>query len=292
MQQRLAHLGMRSISALVDISNYVMLELGQPNHPYDLAKVAGATLRVRRAAEGETLTTLDDVERTFTADDLLICDGEDTPVGIAGIMGGGRDQRHHDRRLELAWVPRRSAGPLAVWASGPRPARFEGVRPRVADLADRFCELATEICGVRGLVAGRGRGTLLTAAGGCERRGPCHLGHGSGGGGSPAAGPIGFTTRSAAITTSPSPRGWATTEIDVIEGRAPGYRNIANQELTAPRAGRLTAMQLERRSVRRLLCGLGLSETLPLPFLAPGQLAAFYDERLVLGSAFIETVIQ
>src|SRR5690606_8871988 len=71
MQQRLAHLGMRSISALVDISNYVMLELGQPNHPYDLAKVAGGTLGVRRARDGETLTTLDDIERTLTADDLL-----------------------------------------------------------------------------------------------------------------------------------------------------------------------------------------------------------------------------
>ncbi len=73
----LAHLGMRSISAMVDISNYVMLELGQPNHPYDLAARRRCPLRVRRARDGETLTTLDEVERTLTADDLLICDGDD-----------------------------------------------------------------------------------------------------------------------------------------------------------------------------------------------------------------------
>ena len=56
---------MRPINSVVDISNYVMLELGQPNHTYDLAKVAGGHLRVRRAVEGETIVTLDDVERTL-----------------------------------------------------------------------------------------------------------------------------------------------------------------------------------------------------------------------------------
>src|SRR4029453_8787291 len=86
--RRLTLLGMRPINSLVDVSNYVMLELGQPNHPYDLAKIRGGGLRVRRARAGEALVTLDDVERRFTADDLLICDAEGTPIGIAGIMGG------------------------------------------------------------------------------------------------------------------------------------------------------------------------------------------------------------
>ena len=88
MQRRLTALGMRPISAMVDISNYVMLEMGQPNHPYDLAKVAERTLGVRRARDGESMVTLDDVSRTFTTDDLLIVDGADRAVGIAGIMGG------------------------------------------------------------------------------------------------------------------------------------------------------------------------------------------------------------
>ena len=77
---RLSLMGMRSISNVVDVSNYVMLELGQPNHPYDLAKVAGPGFRVRVAREGETLTTLDDVERTLTPEDLLICGADDVPV--------------------------------------------------------------------------------------------------------------------------------------------------------------------------------------------------------------------
>src|SRR4029079_10359815 len=84
MQQRLTLLGMRPINALVDISNYVMLELGQPNHPYDLAKVPGGGLRVRGAADGDRLVTLDGVERVLAEDDLLICAADDTPVGIAG----------------------------------------------------------------------------------------------------------------------------------------------------------------------------------------------------------------
>ena len=99
---------MRPINNVVDVSNYVMLELGQPNHPYDLAKVAGRGFRVRCARDGETLVTLDDVERTLTADDLLICDGDDAPIGIAGIMGGAttRDRRHHHRRAARDGVVR------------------------------------------------------------------------------------------------------------------------------------------------------------------------------------------
>src|SRR5207302_1085188 len=84
---RLTLLGMRPINNVVDVSNYVMLELGQPSHPYDLGLVGGGGLRVRRANDGESLVTLDDVERKLTPDDLLICDANDRPSGIAGIMG-------------------------------------------------------------------------------------------------------------------------------------------------------------------------------------------------------------
>ncbi|MBA3303813.1 MAG: phenylalanine--tRNA ligase subunit beta, partial [Acidimicrobiia bacterium] len=88
LANRLALAGMRPINNVVDASNYVMLELGQPNHPYDLGQLPGRGLRVRLAGEGEALVTLDGVERRLGPDDLLICDAEDAPVGIAGIMGG------------------------------------------------------------------------------------------------------------------------------------------------------------------------------------------------------------
>ncbi|HEX2575452.1 MAG TPA: phenylalanine--tRNA ligase subunit beta, partial [Aquihabitans sp.] len=154
LQRRLGHLGMRSISALVDISNYVMLELGQPNHPYDLAKVVGATLRARRGHDGEVLVTLDDVERTLTTDDLVIADGEDRAVGIAGVMGGADgeiDGTTTDILLELAWFDPTSVSRTSrrLGLRSEASARFEkGVDPAVADLAaDRFCQLAAEICG-------------------------------------------------------------------------------------------------------------------------------------------------
>jgi phenylalanyl-tRNA synthetase beta chain len=67
LANRLTHLGMRPINRVVDASNYVMLELGQPNHTYDLARVPGGALRVRWARPGETIRTLDDIERTSRA---------------------------------------------------------------------------------------------------------------------------------------------------------------------------------------------------------------------------------
>jgi phenylalanyl-tRNA synthetase beta chain len=287
--RRLDALGMRSINALVDISNYVMLELGQPNHPYDLAKVAKGTLRVRRAADGETLTTLDDVERTFTVDDLLICDGDDQPVGIAGIMGGADCEigdRTTDVLLEMAWFDptsiSRSSRRLGLRSEAS--ARFEkGADPGGIEVAaDRFCQLAAEICGATteavqvdavGSLPDRPAVRVRTA------RVNAILGTDL-----PAAriaevlDPIGFACTRVGDDHDVQIPTWrfdSATEIDVIEevARHHGFANIANRELTEPRAGRLTVRQQERRSVRRLLCGLGLAEVLPLPFLAPGQLA-------------------
>ena len=88
MRRRLAAAGMRPINNVVDVSNYVMLETNQPNHAYDFDTLGGGGFRVRLANEGEVLVTLDDVARTLTADDLLICDATDRPIGLAGIMGG------------------------------------------------------------------------------------------------------------------------------------------------------------------------------------------------------------
>lgn len=290
MVRRLTALGMRPISALVDISNYVMLELGQPNHPYDLAKVADATLGVRRARDGETLVTLDDVTRTFTEDDLLITDGQDRPVGIAGIMGGADCEIGPDTTdvlLEMAWFDPTSISRTSrrLGLRSEASARFEkGADPGVIEVAaDRFCELAAEICGattepiqvdVRAKLPERPLVRVRTA------RVNSLLGTDlSAGRMAELLGPIGFEAREVdgdLDVTIPTWRFDSATEIDVVEeiGRHEGYRNIANRELTEPRAGRLTPAQRERRAVRRLLCGLGLAEAQPLPFLAPGQLAA------------------
>ena len=87
MQRRLAAMGIRPINNLVDITNYVMEEFGQPMHAYDLDTLAGHQIVVKNAQDGEKFVTLDGQERTMDKDVLMICDGEKA-VGIAGIMGG------------------------------------------------------------------------------------------------------------------------------------------------------------------------------------------------------------
>jgi len=87
MKLRLREAGIRPINNIVDITNFVMLETGQPMHAFDAADIRGKQIIVRRAKAGETMTTLDDKERSFDEDMLLICDAQG-PVGIAGVMGG------------------------------------------------------------------------------------------------------------------------------------------------------------------------------------------------------------
>ena len=87
MKKHLALMGLRSISNVVDITNHVLLEIGQPMHAFDLTTVAGRSIVVRRAQEGETITTLDEKEFKLNPNNLVICDAE-KPVALAGIMGG------------------------------------------------------------------------------------------------------------------------------------------------------------------------------------------------------------
>ncbi len=93
LRTRLAQCGVRSIDGVVDVTNYVMLELGQPLHAFDLDRIAGGALDVRDAGGGEALRTLDGTDRTLVAGDVVI-DDADGPVSLAGVMGGERTEVH------------------------------------------------------------------------------------------------------------------------------------------------------------------------------------------------------
>ncbi|MDP9384464.1 MAG: phenylalanine--tRNA ligase subunit beta, partial [Actinomycetota bacterium] len=100
LKARLMAAGQRPISNVVDITNYVMLETGQPLHAFDFDRVAGGRLVVRRAGAGERMTTLDDVERSLDPDVCLIAD-DDGPTSIAGLMGGARSEVSGETRRVL-----------------------------------------------------------------------------------------------------------------------------------------------------------------------------------------------
>ncbi len=91
LRDRLAAVGFRSINNVVDVTNYVMYETGQPLHAFDYDKLAGQTIIVKCASTGETFITLDGKERTLRADTLMICDAE-KPVAVAGVMGGANSE--------------------------------------------------------------------------------------------------------------------------------------------------------------------------------------------------------
>lgn len=100
LRSRLASLGVRSISNIVDITNLVLLEYGHPMHAFDLERIRGARIIVRRATAGERMKTLDGVERVLDQDDLLICDAEG-PVALGGVMGGENTEIRADTRRVL-----------------------------------------------------------------------------------------------------------------------------------------------------------------------------------------------
>lgn len=105
MRRRLELCGIRSINNLADLTNYVLLEIGQPTHAFDLDRLAGAAIVVRRARDGEKLVTLDGEHRDLTGGHLAICDA-DRPVALAGVMGGQATEITAETRnvlLEAAW---------------------------------------------------------------------------------------------------------------------------------------------------------------------------------------------
>ncbi|MDI6871984.1 MAG: phenylalanine--tRNA ligase subunit beta [Bacillota bacterium] len=153
MQQRLRAAGLRPITNLVDVTNYVMLELGQPLHAFDLDRLAGQRIVVRRAGMGETLVTLDETERRLDPTDLVIADAE-RAVAVAGVMGGaGSEISAGTRRVLLEsacfnpTLVRRTAKRLGMRSEAS--SRFErGVDPNLQALAaDRAAQLMREVAG-------------------------------------------------------------------------------------------------------------------------------------------------
>ncbi len=282
LQRRLQKAGMRPISLPVDITNYVMLELGQPLHAYDRTRIQGA-IGVRRAERGEKLTTLDGVTRELSTEDLVIID-ERGPIGLAGVMGGAHTEiddtegtttevvieAAHFDPVAIARTARRHK--LASEAS----RRFErGVDPQAASAAAQRCVdllvlLAggTAEAGVTEVVAPSAPRTITVPADhpdkvagvtygretvvrrlqqiGCDVYGQDEL-----------------------IVTVPSWRPDLTDPNDLAEEviRLEGYENLPST-LPRPLPGRgLTERQRLHRRVGRALAGAGYVEALNYPFL-------------------------
>jgi phenylalanyl-tRNA synthetase beta chain len=288
--QRLLNAGMRPISNVVDASNLVMLELGQPTHPYDADRVARHTLRARRARAGESLVTLDGVTRTLatagrglgdTGEDCVIVDGDDRVLGLAGIMGGSSSEIGADTTdvlLEAAYFD-----PMAVARSAKRHGlrseashRFErGVDPELAlRAAARFVavlrlsspELAwlAEPLDVRGRLPAppvvelrpadleRTLGTAIDASEASRLLQGLNF--------AVEAGPDGL--RVTPPSSRPDVRPGAAGRADVVEevARLYGYGRLGRRTPSWPEPGGLSGRQRLRRQLRDVLADLGTYE--------------------------------
>lgn len=151
LQKRLMAAGMRPINNIVDLTNFVMMEYGQPMHAFDIRNVAGAKIIVEEAADGEVFTTLDGQERALTTDMLMIKDAERS-IGIAGVMGGLNSEIEADTTtvvLESANFRRASIRTTskALTLRTEASSRYEkGIDPNLcSQAADRFCALVEEL---------------------------------------------------------------------------------------------------------------------------------------------------
>jgi phenylalanyl-tRNA synthetase beta chain len=288
LQRRLAQAGMRPISLAVDVTNYVMLELGQPLHAYDRSRLRG-TVVVRRAEPGEQLETLDGVVRTLDPDDLLITDDRG-PIGIAGVMGGASteiDATTTDIVIEAAHFEPTTIARSARRHRLPSEAsrRFErGVDDRLQEAAaERAVRLLSELGGATvvgtATVADRGRSRvevdldldlpsrlvghtyphdeverLLTAVG-------CTV----------------EVSGSRALVVPPSWRPDLRMPADLVEevARLHGYDAIPALLPVAPGGRGMTDAQRLRRRVGQVLAGAGFTEVLTYPFVSPSVHDAF-----------------
>jgi len=281
MVSRLRLAGIRSISLPVDISNYVMWELGQPTHCYDLDKLSGDIV-VRRASAGEKITTLDGKERTLDAEDLLITD-DSGAIGIAGVMGGAATEVSDSTSnilVESAHFDEVSIGRSRRRHKLPSEAskRFErGVDWQVAGIAaQRVVDLLVELAGGTADEAGTDVGTAPETV-------TIELPAGF------AAARIGIDFTEDQIVTSledlgaavvkndggwtvtpPSWRSDLETKEDLTEeiARLVGYDKIPATLPVAPPGRGLTRVQQQRRRLIQALADAGLTEVLSYPFVS------------------------
>lgn len=285
MAARLLAAGLRPISNIVDVTNYILLETGQPLHAFDADRVAGSTIIVRRAAEGETIETLDGVTRRLDPEDLLIA-GTDRALALAGVMGGSDSEVHPDSRrviLESAYF-----APARVSFTSRRhllrteaSARFErGADPEmVPHAAARATELMVELAGGRAAEGSSDRyerpherlslrlrptrtEQLIGLSIPATRQGE-HLRN------------LGMNVTGTEVLTVevPSFRPDLSREVDLVEevARLEGFDKIPARVPTGP-AGRLTPEQKAERTLRRLLAARGLTEAWTSSFMQAGEL--------------------
>ncbi|TLK55313.1 phenylalanine--tRNA ligase subunit beta [Glutamicibacter sp. V16R2B1] len=284
MAARLSLAGVRSISLPVDISNYVMLELGQPLHFYDADKLAGPIV-VRRATAGEKLTTLDEKERTLNTEDLLITD-DSGPIGIAGVMGGASTEV--GAATTRVVIEAANFEPVSIARSRRRhklpseaSKRFErGVDVNVADVAaqravDLLVELAggTETANITDYGNPAEPVSILLPAGyasslvGIDYTEEQIISALEGIGGTVTATGEGFEV------IAPTWRPDLAIKQDLVEevARVIGYDQIPATLPVAPPGRGLTRTQAQRRRLLQGLADAGLTEVLAYPFVSAAQ---------------------
>ena len=295
MQHKLMHAGIRPIDLIVDITNYVMLEFGQPLHAFDYDKLESKNIHVRRAKDGEVLKTLDDQDRNLSSENLVITNGEKA-VALAGVMGGANSQITEETKtiaIESAiFKPiliRRTANQLNLRSEAS--SRYEkGVNYATAQAAvDLAAKLMAELGGgtilqgtaeavtkeavdtvvettidkVNGLI-----GTALTADDISKILTRLDFEH---------------TITEGVITANIPPRRWDI-EIpeDLIEeiARIYGYNNIpVTLPVTESTPGELTPAQKATRRVRELLEGSGLQEAISYSLTSPEKAVRYSIEK-------------
>jgi phenylalanyl-tRNA synthetase beta chain len=295
--RRLSLAGMRPINSVVDASNYVMLELGQPSHPYDLDRINGSGFQVRLATPGEELITLDGTTRRLgegsfagsLAADLLICESDGTPIGMAGVMGGASTEIHRGTSQVILEVAHFDPMTIA------RTARRLGLRSEASARFERGCD--PEILERAGLRVAEllGAGAALS---------PDHAEYRAEGSGErhritlrlnrlgrllgqpvPASEvaarltPMGFEVTELAEpsgepkleVTVPSYRPDCRIEVDLVEevARQMSYSKLTRQPLLSPKVGRLGARPRLRRVLGEVMVGGGCAEAWTATLIGP-----------------------
>ena len=285
VRHRLAKAGLRALSNVVDATNYVMIELGHPLHAFDARAISGSKLSIRRARHGETLVTLDNEERSLSAEDLIIYDS-DGPASMSGTMGGAQSEvsfETADVLMEAAsWDP-----PTIMYMSRRHDLRSEasirferGVDPNLSDIANqRASAMVVELAG--GEVLEGHVDAIATEISAVEI--DLSL--------SEVSRLLGPGFSSAQVAEILNRLGMETSGGDYLRVRVPTYRpdvvrpadlieEVArihgfhkfDSTLPPGMAGRLTVEQKRERLLNRVLAGVGLSQAVTLPFIGATDL--------------------